>query len=434
VNTINKKNTFNSVFEIDETYENNNWLRVKIRTFAFGKNRNGSDILDASFTGFTKAKASVGAIPIVAKYNDESDNLEGHNVALRKNKDDEYEIFHDTDALGFTSPTSNFYLEEVNEGTGTEPDYKTYVVIEDVYLWKRFDATKKIIEWFAEGTIPTVSMEIDEVEGQFDNDGYFQIQDFSFIGIAALGTDVEPCFKKAEIQMYTTNDFRSDLKALMLELGDYSLKEGGNTEMPEKNKKIEAPEQSTLDKFTVAEYTEAHEMNVQFDSDLSENLNGAETNTKETKPVESKSEKEEDKMPENEFNIQEYEETLAQVQQERDDLAEKVRNLEEEVKNLSEERDTLRDEIRDVREADAKRERMELAEKFASQLTKEEIEKVFEDSSEASAEEIETKLFALIGKNYSIKKPSAQAEGVKLPNASAEIDNNPFKALEKYSK
>lgn len=270
--TINKKNTFNSVFEIDETYENNNWLRVKIRTFAFNKNRNGSDILDSTFNDFTKARGSIGAVPIVAKYNDESDNLEGHNVTLRKNKNDEYEIFYDTDALGFTSPTASFYLEEVNEGTEEESDYKTYVVIEDVYLWKRFDATKKIIEWFEEGTIPSVSMEIDEVEGQFDSDGYFQIQDFSFIGIAALGTDVEPCFKKAEIQMYATNEFRSDLKTLMSELGGYSLVEGGNKEMAKENKEktvvepAETPVTKVLDMFTEAQFAEAIEMNNAFNS------------------------------------------------------------------------------------------------------------------------------------------------------------------------
>lgn len=385
------KNTFNSVFEIDETYENNSWLRVKIRTFAFGKNRNGSNILDSSFTNFTKAKRSVGAVPIVAKYSGESDNLEGHNVALRKNKDDEYEIFHDTDALGFTSPTANFYLEEVNEGTEASPDYKTYVVIEDVYLWKRFDATKKIIEWLKEGTIPSVSMEIDEVEGRFDSDGYFQIHDFSFIGIAALGTDVDPCFKKAEIQMYTTNEFRSDLKTLMSELNDYSLQQGGNNEMTKENEL----ESTILDKFTQAEFTEAVEMNVQFDAvdEVVDEVTDAE-----------------------DAQVVDVVETVDEV--ESVDYETKFNELSTEHASLQSDFETLKTQLDELNTYKRQREESDIKAKFEGKLSDEEFTQVFTELKDSELDVVEDKLFALIGKkNFSIQStPKSNVNKVAILN------------------
>lgn len=253
------KTKFNGQFEVDETYENNNWLKVKIKTFAFGKNRNGSDILNSSMSDFNNAKTTIGGIPIVAKYNEEKDDLEGHNVILRKNKNDEYEFYHDTNALGFTSPFTKFYFEEINEGTDESPDYKTYVVVEDVYLWKRYDSTKKIMEWFNEGVIPRVSMEIDNVAGQFDNDGYFQISDFDFTAIAALGSDVEPCFPKAEIHTYSVSEFKDDLKQLMSELGfNLSEQKGGNTVTETQVNETEVVEDSVVDETveTTEETTE----------------------------------------------------------------------------------------------------------------------------------------------------------------------------------
>lgn len=264
VKNIKTNNALGSVFEIDETYESENWIKVKIRAFGFNKNRNGSDILETSLTELSRARESIGAIPIVARYNSDEDNLEGHNVKLRKNKDDEYEFFHDTDALGFTSPTANFYFENVLEDAG-DSSPRTYVVIEDVYLWKRFDATKKIIEWMEEGIAPRVSIEIDEVEGKFDEEGYFQIEDFIFSAVAVLGSDVEPCFKKAEIQLYTANDFRSDLKTLMQELGDYSLQEGGS-EMPAQEKEKNA-----------IEYEDETAKDAAVDSDASSNEGDTDT-------------------------------------------------------------------------------------------------------------------------------------------------------------
>ncbi len=371
-------NKFNGFFEIDETYESNTWLRVKIRTFAFGKNRNGSDILNSSFSDFNKAKSTIGAVPIVAKYNEEKDDLEGHNVILRKNKNDNLEIYHDTDALGFTSPFTSFHFEEVNEGSELNPDYKTYVVVDDVYLWKRFDATKKIIEWFNEGILPRVSMEIDNVQGQFDKDGYFQIHDFEFTGIAALGTDVEPCFPKAEIQLYTVNEFKKDLKQLVYELGLNENSQEGGKGVEDVKQEFEEQVNETVD-------SEVVETEEQIDEVVEE--------TVVTETEDTFEQTEED-------TTEQVEETVEEDVQEESEVV----DYESKFNELEKEFTKLQEELSDLKSYKRQREEQDLASKFADKLSEDEIKEVFESTKDLSLDVVEEKLLATFGKkNFSLE-------------------------------
>jgi hypothetical protein len=408
-------NRLNGVFEIDKSYENNNWLRVQIRTFAFGKNHNGSNILNSSLTNFGKARNTIGAVPIVAKYNDDTDNLEGHNIKLRKNKDDKYETHHETDALGFTSPTTNFHFEEVNEGDEINPNFKTYVVIEDVYLWKRFDATKKIIEWFQNGISPRVSMEIDQVEGQFDKEGYFQINDFEFTGIAALGTDVEPCFPKAEIQLYTVNEFKKDLKVLMSEL-NHNAQQGGTGMEDNKTKAEETPVVET-DNLTVFEdgsvLLGSEEKGVKISAPE------ATIETPEVFEVEVEAEVAEEAIEEVVEIEAEIVEEVVVEEVEIIDYELKFNDLAADIKDIQAELDSLKTYKRNREEED-------LQAKFADKLSTEEFTQVFTEMKESELDKVEEKLFALIGKkNFSVSKPATTVNKVKI-NINQEVKDNPY--------
>lgn len=447
------KNTFESVFEVDETYESNQWLKTRIRTFAFGRNRNGSDILDSSLTNFTKAKSTVGAIPIVAKYNDDTDNLEGHNVTMRKNKNEENEIYHDTDALGFTSPTANFYLEEVNEGTDIEPNYKTYVVIEDVYLWKRFDATKKIMEWFSEGIVPRVSMEIDQVQGRFDKDGYFQIHDFEFTGIAALGTDVEPCFPRAEIQLYTVNEFRQELKDLMTELNaDFTQ---GGKEMPTENEEkvikdyekteveFEEVEETKTDATEVEEVETTEETQTETTSDTDyvnpDNKSDASNTFEDESPAENTeedTEKDEEaeqaktsvEVTEDGINIKAKEITIEESVSEDEsavDYEAKFNETQSDLDALKADYTALQSQLIELQTYKRNREESDLKAKFEGKLSDDEFNQVFTDMKDSELDKVEEKLFAIIGKkNFSIEIPKTNTNVNKL-NLNYQKDEQP---------
>ena len=257
---------FSGQFESIQDF-NSTFLKTKMKVFAFGKNLNGSSF-DAS--SFIAAAPSMSLIPIVAKYNEEEDDLEGHNVEL-KVKDDEFEFVYGTSPIGVVSNTSNITFEEVNEGTELSPNIKTYVVIDNVFLWKRYEATKRIESWLKEGVVPKLSMEIGSVNGEFSEDGYFQISDFEFEAITALGSDVEPCFPRAEIETYSKQSIKDDFKKMVYELSEaLNLNQEGGNKMPAKDNKDtnqepeSTVERTILDMFTAAQYEEAHEMNTAF--------------------------------------------------------------------------------------------------------------------------------------------------------------------------
>jgi hypothetical protein len=202
--------TLEGHFQEIEDY-NSTFKKVKIKVFAFDKNRNNSDI---TRTAFSKARDSIFNIPIIAKYNEEKDDLEGHNAYLTKDKNGNYIIKMDTSPIGVVSSEANISFEDIDEGN---ENIKTYIVVDNVFLWKRYEATQKIEEWLSQGIEPKVSMEIGNVEGQF-SDGVFVINSFEFEAITALGSDVEPCFPMAQIEEYSKQTFQEAYFEMVKEL------------------------------------------------------------------------------------------------------------------------------------------------------------------------------------------------------------------------
>ena len=213
MNKVKNRVILHGSFEQIEPH-NSSFLRTKIRVFAFGDNQNMSSINQSSFE---KAKPSIFNIPIVAKYNVENDDLEGHNPTIKKT-DDGWIYYYDTYPIGVVSSDANISFEQVEETIGDETSVKTYVVIDNVYLWRRYDATKKIKEWIDTGVQAQVSMEIGEIEGQFNEDGFFVFTSWQFEAIAALGTEVEACFPMAEIQEYSKDKFKDSYYEMLKEL------------------------------------------------------------------------------------------------------------------------------------------------------------------------------------------------------------------------
>jgi hypothetical protein len=225
-----KRLSFQASFEAIEDY-NPQFLRTRIKVFAFGVNRNNSKITPQAFE---KAKNTIFNIPVVAKYTDENDkygekgDLEGHNTYLTTDDDGNWIIKTDTYPIGVVSTQANITYEEVNEGTEENPDIKTYVVVDNVFLWKRYEATQKIQSWLEQGIVPNVSMEIDEIEGHYSKDeGCFVIESFIFSAICALGSNVEPCFPKASIEQYSHQTFEDAFYEMLKQL-KASLEKGGD--------------------------------------------------------------------------------------------------------------------------------------------------------------------------------------------------------------
>lgn len=221
-------------FESIEPF-NSSFKKVSIRTFAFGKNRNFSNITPQSFE---LAKNTIYSIPLVSKYIEEKTDeygldgdLSGHNIKLRKDSNDNWEIYQDTMPLGCVPSDAEIYFEDVNEGTEEEPDIKTYIVAKGCLLWMRYDAAKKIEEWLNAGIKPKVSMEIGNIQGKIVSD-YFTVENFQFEAICALGSDKEPCFKMAEISNYSKENFEKSYSEMLKELKELTKLELNQQNQP----------------------------------------------------------------------------------------------------------------------------------------------------------------------------------------------------------
>lgn len=427
--------TFNGSIASFEDH-NSSFFRVKIKLIAFGYNANGS-----AFNQITsRAKNSLKMIPIVAKYNSDYDaygnigDLEGHNAVLRKDKNDEYEMHMDTYPFGTTSSDTTFSLEEVNEGTEIDPNIKTYVVIDNVYLWKRYDATKKITEWISQGIVPKISVEIDNVNGQFDSNGYFQIEDFEFQAIAALGSEVQPCFPRAEIELYSKQSFKDEFKALVYELNEtLQLEQEGGTKM--ENATQETTEQEVVE--TVEETTEVTET-VEQEFEQVEEASSDE--------VVAELEKDEQPIVE-EFNeasastedITEEVETVIETESDEAEIEEvEVVDYESKFNKLSAEFTKLQSQLDELATYKRQREESDIKAKFADKLSEEEFAQVFESMKDAEIQDVEDKLFALYGKkNFSISSSntSTQVNKVKLALPKEEdVTQSPYGGLfEKFN-
>lgn len=239
------KASFENIKNFDDSF-----LQVKMKVFAFGDNRNGSSITKEAFE---IAKPTIFNKPIVAKYTEDEDiygsdgDLEGHNPYLTTDKDGNLTIKNDTYPIGVIGSDANVSFEEVNEGSEKSPDIKTYVVVDNVFLWKRYEATQKIQEWMSKGIEPKVSMEINNIKGGYSKDaGCYKINSFTFEAVAALGSTVTPCFPMAQLEQYSTSSFEDSffemLKQLNFSLKNMQhlesnvaedLKEGGFRKVPE---------------------------------------------------------------------------------------------------------------------------------------------------------------------------------------------------------
>jgi len=239
----------------EKNIDNSTFETVSIRVHGLGSNANNSDITNKAFD---KASSSIYGIPIVAKYTTENDiygkegDLTSHNQILRKDKDGRYVLQYDTVPLGFLSPNSNIYQEDVQEDDGT---IRTYICADEIILWKRYDSTKKIINWLEDGIIPKVSMEIGDVDGFINENGFFEISSYEYLAICALGSDVEPCFDKADIQMFSEQSFNDLYKEMVCSFNkQFNKKEGGIDSVDKKLKLLKKYniEQKDLD-FSIEE-------------------------------------------------------------------------------------------------------------------------------------------------------------------------------------
>lgn len=183
--------------------KNSSFSRAVMYVAYTGKNRNGSFI---SKEVFENCIDTIKNVPVVCHYIREEKDYGGHDVEIIRDEDTkELRMINMTHPIGVIPSDANYWWEYVEEDDGSTKEY----LCVDVLLWKREEGYTKINE----DDFVHESMEIAVKSGESVNDTYY-INDFEFTALCLLGDNVEPCYESASLQMYSLDEFKSELSQM----------------------------------------------------------------------------------------------------------------------------------------------------------------------------------------------------------------------------
>lgn len=445
-----------------------------VRIAYHGINRNNSYI---SKETFNKAIPTLFNIPVVGEYLESKDNFGGHGGKLEIS-DEGIKWIQTTKPYGVVGENAKVYWEEVTEKDGSIHEYLTVDGV--YLWTGRYDELNLLLErnygQSMEIEIQNGNWAIIDGQEVFKIDDFV----FSALCILGVDKGnnpddhVEPCFESSSIMVYSLDkdEFKKQFKQMLDEL-KFSLnvsREGG--QVMEDNKNIKTDDKTDFaltnsqlrdeiraelykeyildpwgfkiyrywyvdhtDNLVIAEDTEDgyrlvgfnytlenEKVTIDFESKkrvriMYEPIENSENNADDTRQLEfnitSKDKVEYDlKVKEKELEqiySSQKEEEVNKVKQEFASLEEKYNKLEQEANEL---RQFKTDKLAEER---AKAEQ-ELYERFSAELTEEEIAEVKAVASEYTIEQLEEKLFTLVGKkkaNFS-KQHKKEKQSIKI--------------------
>ena len=168
------------------------------------------------------AEKSIRGIPLLAHvYKNEDDKwvLGGHDTRIEATDTPDgydYQLIYLEKAYGF--------VPEDTIITQVEKDGKKYLSC-TALIWREYSQQLLDVLDSNDGTLE-VSMEIDVDDFSFREDGFFEITDFTFLGITMLGVGVKPAMAGANLSLFTCGDVKTELEEMKK---IYSLEKGGET-------------------------------------------------------------------------------------------------------------------------------------------------------------------------------------------------------------
>lgn len=196
-----------SLYDIKEV--NSSFATGTLKVMYLGNNRNGTHF---SKDAVIKALPSLKNVPIVCRWDDEAEEIGGHDIAVVSDKSGGMRIKNLTEPCGVVPEHADFSFQQLEDDNG---DTHEYLVIEGVILWKRQDVYRYIVNDL--GGKVKHSMEITVRDDKKTEDGYYDVTDFEFTALCLLGSD-EPCFQGSELELYSAQNFKQKMEQMMLEI------------------------------------------------------------------------------------------------------------------------------------------------------------------------------------------------------------------------
>lgn len=384
------------------------FTKVKIWLMHLGANRNGSvfnkDVVE-------KAIPTLANTPIMASVGfDMFDNkdFEGHESDIEISENGELKFVNKTFPFGVIPENNNAKFET---RLGDDMIEREYLTCEGI-LWNKWEDAVEII--YGKNGVTGQSMELsDSYKGVYDGE-FFEFTEFQFFGACMLGDDVLPAMNNSTVELKYASKTKDIIKEKMELFNSisFSSTEGGNTLSKEDLKKFEDNEEVTVDEPEKAEESTVEEP---------------------TEKVEEVPEETNEEASENPEAPEAAIDTVVVDPQTVEETAEVRKNIKEQQENLPEPADMIivsgvEYSAKDIESLIAEKESFKanfealqkevheekvnaLFSKFSNQLEAEEMKELKEKANDLSVTELETQIFAVIGKkNYSTKPVNQNQE------------------------
>ena len=405
---MNKRFSIPSTFELcnEMVLNNPDFHLVKVRIMSSGENYNGSSF---TINSLNNAKDSVAYTPVLANIvkndNDEWD-YNGHDINT------EFKI----DYNGNMTIVEEYIEKPVgvflNNSTEIKYDEELNVNYIQAYavLWETYSRAVDILK---RDGVKDVSVEIEVMQGEMREDGYYEIQEYNILGTTLLGNGILPAIEGSKIEMCFSKDtgYEDNLKEIDKLLKAFALKGGEEVE----ENKIEQPQEELEFQEEVVEELAQSVENEQIVYEEEEEKE--EICPECNKPIEECVCEEEEK--EEEFSQEEVVEEIEEVEEKlysQSELDTIVSNVRDEYSQLVEELESLREfkneYDRQVKLQELEQSMDELASNFnvENDVLKELKEKVV--NGEYSMDKFELELYR---HNSPVKKEFNKKESNKLP-------------------
>ena len=228
------------------TSEDSNLLKVKLKVIKTGENYNGSKF---SLDSIKKAEPTLFNIPILGylkQVDEDSYDYDGHNMITQiVEQPNGYKVTYKylERPIGVIPESSKVeYVEE---------DGITYMLC-DGYIWKSYanEGLDVILRSDSKG----ISMEIEVIDGTFDEDDYyFDITDFKYLGITVLGDDVRPAIEGACMVKSDFSSYKAEIEKICEEIYSMERKEGEKMSKQVVDNVVDAIEEPTVEVEQVEE-------------------------------------------------------------------------------------------------------------------------------------------------------------------------------------
>lgn len=398
---------------------NEEFMRVKVHVCYAGKNRNYSNIEKDVLDNMAQ---TVYGVPVVGELDEDNMRFKGHGGKLEIS-DEGWKEIKTTIPYGFVDPTTPFTYESVLEPDGmTTNEYLTVAC----YLWK--GRYPELVEVFENNTVKQ-SMEIMVESGNWDDDWeYFNITKARFQALCLLG--VEPCFESSKATIgYSLKDSDSLYQEMLDRFKQFTLDTTGgetmsetevmqDTQEIETSEVVEAPVEETVEE--AVEVVENEEFNAEEPANEAETVEEVEEEATEATEATEETVAEEEVVEET--TVESEEAVASEASAQEVDYQARIEELEGALAEVTRELEAVKAENVRLAEFEAtvkaeqrKEQEEALFAQFASLEGFEGYAELATNAKQYSLEDLETKLFALLGKkNFSVTNRHKKQAPAKL--------------------